>query len=101
MSDDLADFLLDRIRSDEFQAEDLCAVADLLRADNPAPADLIEDTARQILTVGETKRVVAQRIRDSLRTGQTPSAEDIKVARAFAAAYREHPDYRQEWTPHP
>lgn len=101
MSDDLADFLLDRIRSDEFQAADLRAVADLLRADNPASADLIEDTARQILTVGETKRVAAQRIRDSLTAGQTPSGEDIKVARAFAAAYRKHPDYRQEWAPHP
>lgn len=99
MSDELAAFLLDRIRGDQFRAENLHTVADLLRTDNPDFADLIEDTARQILAVCETKRLVAERIRDSPATGKDPSQHDINVAQAFAAAYRDDPDYQADWTP--
>lgn len=99
MSEDLAAFLLDRIRADQFRAENLHAVADLLRADNPDFTDLVEDTARQILAVCETRRLVAERIRDSLTTGKDPSQQDINVAKAFAAAYRDDPDYQADWAP--
>jgi hypothetical protein len=53
----------------------------------------------QIMAVCEIKRLVAERIRDSLATGMGPSQQDINVARAFAAAYRDAPDYQADWTP--
>lgn len=99
MSEDLASFLLDRIRSDQFRAENLHTAAELLREDTPEFADLVEDTARQILAICETKRVAAEQLRHHLQAGTSPSAQELNTARAFAAAYRHDPDYRPEWTP--
>jgi hypothetical protein len=97
VSEDLANFLLDRVRSDQFRAENLQTVAELLRVDNPGFADLVDDTARQILALCETKRIVAEQIRGSAQAGKSPPTAELNAARAFVSAYRHHPDYRQEW----
>ena len=55
------------------------------------------DPAR-VLAECDAKRLLAEQLRRSVRSvGPDLSVPALQVARAFARAHRDHPDYRPEW----
>ena len=55
------------------------------------------DPAR-VLAECDAKRLLAAQLRRSVRSvGPELSVPELQVARAFARAHRDHPDYRPEW----